>query len=92
MVFILKNIWILEKIQWNITTWRKDFYCHLNNEVITNADHAPPKLVCKDFDIKYNDLYVQSDALLIAHVFENFINIYLKIYELAPAKCFQLQD
>ena len=44
----------------------------------------------KDFEIKffrrYNDLYVQSNTLLLADVFESFRNMYLKIYELDPAK------
>ena len=48
------------------------------------------KRVCKDFEIKnleqYHDLYVQSDALLLADEFENFRNMYLKINELDPAK------
>ena len=46
--------------------------------------------VCKDFEIKlfgeYYDLYVQSDTLLLPDVFENFRNMFLKIYELDPAK------
>ena len=46
--------------------------------------------VCKDFEIKdlgeYYDLYVKSDTLLLVDVFENFINMCLKIYELDPAK------
>ena len=33
-------------------------------------------------------MYVQSDALLLADVFENFRNIFLEIYELDPAKRF----
>ena len=50
------------------------------------------KRVCKDFEIKhlgeYPDLYVQGDILLLllAHIFENFRNACLKIYELDPAK------
>ena len=48
------------------------------------------KRVCKDFEIKKlrecHDLYVQSDTLLLADVFENFRNMYLEIYELDPAK------
>ena len=61
-------------------------------EDITHADYAHAKRVCKDFEIKklgeYHDLYVQSDALLLADVFENFRDICLKIYELDPAKLF----
>ena len=34
---------------------------------------------------EYHDLYVQSDTLLLADVFENFINLYIKVYELDPA-------
>ena len=33
----------------------------------------------------YHDLYVQSDTLLIAEIFENFRDMSLKIYELDPA-------
>ena len=33
----------------------------------------------------YHDLYVQSDTLLLADVFENFRNMYIKVYELDPA-------
>ena len=45
-------------------------------EDITDADYAHAKRVCKDFGItnlrEYHDLYVQSDTLLLADVFENF--------------------
>ena len=44
-------------------------------ENITDADYMHEKKVCKDFEIKnlgeYHDLYVQSDTLLLAGVFEN---------------------
>ena len=34
---------------------------------------------------EYHDIYVQSDTLLLADVFENFRNTWLKVYELDPA-------
>ena len=49
------------------------------------------KKVCKDSEIKHfgecHDLYVQSDSLLLADVFENFCSMCLEVYELDPA-CF----
>ena len=65
-------------------------YTHLNMEDATDSDYASAKRVCKDFEIKhlgdYHYLYVESNALLLADVFENFRNICLKRYELDPAK------
>ena len=67
-----------------------DFYSHLNKEDVTDADCAHAKLVCKEFETKhlgkYHDLYVQSNTLLLADVFENFRNMCLKINELDLAK------
>ena len=61
-------------------------------EDITDADYVHAKRFCKNFEIKnlgeYHDLYVQSDALLLAYVSEDFRNMYLQIYELDPAKLF----
>ena len=59
-------------------------------EDITDTDYAQAKRVCKDFEIKnlgeYNNLYVQSDKILLADVFKNFRNMCLEIYELDPTK------
>ena len=67
---------------------KEDFFSHLNLEDITNADYAHAKEVCKEIKNlgEYRDLYVQSDILLLADVFENFRNMCLKIYELDPGK------
>ena len=57
-------------------------------EDISNSDYAHTKRVCKDIEIKnlveYHDTYAQSNTLLIADVFENFINVCPKICELNP--------
>ena len=69
---------------------KEEFYSNLNMEDITDADYMHPKRVCKDFEIKnldeYHDLYLKNDTLLLADVFENFREMYLKIYHLDPAK------
>ena len=45
-------------------------------EDITDADYVHTKRVCKDFEVKNleecHDLYVQSDTLFLADVFEYF--------------------
>ena len=67
-----------------------EFYINLNMEDITDADYMHAKTVCKDFETKnlgeYHDLYLKSDALLLADVFENFRKMCLKIYHLDPVK------
>ena len=59
-------------------------------EDITDADYVHAKGDCTDFEIKnagkYYGLYVQSNILLLAVVFENFRNMCRKIYKLDPAK------
>ena len=69
---------------------KEDFESHLNMEDITDVDYAHTKRACKDFKIKHlgehHDLYVQSNTLLLAGVFDNFLNMYCEIYELDPEK------
>ena len=64
------------------------FHSNLNLEDISNEDYAHAQKVWDVFEIKnlgeYHDLYVKSDTLLLADVFENFRNKCLEIYELGP--------
>ena len=67
---------------------KKVFYSRLNMENITDIDYKHAMKVFREFKKNnlgdYHDLYVQSDTLLLADVFENFRNMSLKIYELDP--------
>ena len=55
---------------------KKAFYSKLNLEYITDKDYEHAQNVFKELKLKnvsnYHDLYVQSNALLLADVFENF--------------------
>ena len=68
---------------------KESFYNNLNMENIDDIDYRHGSNVFKRFKLKnlgeYHDLYVQSDTLLLADVFENFRNTCLKVYELDPA-------
>ena len=68
---------------------KESFYSNLNMENIDDIDYRHGNNVFKIFKLKnlgeYNDLYVQSDTLLLADVFKNFRNTSLKVYELDPA-------
>ena len=70
---------------------KEDFYSCLNMEDITDIDYRHGKRVFKELEMnnlgEYHDLYVQSDTLLLADIFENFINKCIETYELDPA-CF----
>ena len=58
-------------------------------ENISETDYRHANNVFKTFKLNnlcdYHDLYVQSDTLLLADVFENFRKACIKMYELDPA-------
>ena len=65
------------------------FYSELTMENIPNSDYRHAHRVFKTFNNKnlgdYHDLYVQSDVLLLAEIFESFRNQFLKTCDLDPA-------
>ena len=64
------------------------FYSSLTMEDISDTDYKHANNVFKKFNLnnlgEYHDLYVRSDTLLLADVFENFKNACMKKYELDP--------
>ena len=68
---------------------KEHFYSNLNMEDINDIDYRHANNVFKRFELEnlgqYHDLYVRSDTLLLADVFENFRDMCIKEYELDPA-------
>ena len=66
---------------------KKAFYNELHLEGITDEDYTHAHKVFESFKnlSDYHGLYVHSDTLLLADVFENFRNKCIEIYELDPA-------
>ena len=67
---------------------KETFYSSLNMEDITDVDHKHAKRVFKNLNNEnlgdYHDLYIQSDTLLLADIFENSRNMCINVYQLDP--------
>ena len=68
---------------------REAFYSKLNMSGVGNEDYEHANRVWKVFGIKnlgeYHDLYLKTDVILLANVFEAFRKVCLKNYGLDPA-------
>ena len=71
---------------------REDFYSLLTDEHITEEEYKHAQDVWDTFSIKnlgeYHDLFLETDILLLADVFENFRETCLKHYKLDPCHYF----
>ena len=68
---------------------KEKFFSKLNDCGVSDEDYNHAQKVWKEFGIKdlgeYHDLYLKSDVLLLADVFEEFRNVCTKNYSLDPA-------
>ena len=71
---------------------KEDFFSIMNNEHITDEEYQHAQNVWNEFGLssmgEYHDLYLKSDILLLADVFENFRKTCQEYYELDPAHYF----
>ena len=68
---------------------KEEFYSKLNDEILSDEQYNHAKEVWSTFNCKtirdYHDLYLKTDVLLLADVFEKFRNTCLEYYKLDPA-------
>ena len=71
---------------------KEEFYSILSDEHITDEDYQHAKNVWNTFKLQsmgeYHNLYLKSDILLLADVFENFRKTCLQYYKLDPCHYF----
>ena len=68
---------------------KEAFYSRLSGDNISDEDYEHAQKVWEAFDCKilkdYHDLYLKSDVILLADVFETFRDLCMTNYELDPA-------
>ena len=71
---------------------KEEFYSQLSDEHISDEDYTHAKKVWNTFKLQtmgeYHNLYLKSDILLLADVFENFRKTCLQYYKLDPCHYF----
>ena len=81
-----------KKFEDNRLPKKEDFFSLMNDEHITDEEYQNAQNVWNKFGLssmgEYHDLYLKSDILLLADVFENFRQACQQYYELDPAHYF----
>src|SRR5204863_1550500 len=70
------------------------FYSSLTKENISQQEYEHAQKVWKEFNIQnlkeYHDLYLETDVLLLADVFETFRDLCLNDYQIDPLHMYSL--
>ena len=77
-----------EKFDENTLPPKEAFHSNLNSEDTSDEDYTHAQKVWDVFQINnigdYHDLFVQSETVLLADVYENFRNLCFEKYQLHP--------
>ena len=93
-VFPYEYIDSVDKLRETCLPPRESFYSSLTGETVSESDYAHATNVWHTFSIEalgqYSDLYLKTDVLLLADIFQNFRNTCIKSYDLDPAQYYTL--
>ncbi|KYN27445.1 hypothetical protein ALC57_03154 [Trachymyrmex cornetzi] len=93
-VFPYEYVDCVEKLQDTRLPPRESFYSSLTGDTVSESDYAHAVNVWQRFSIRtlgeYSDLYLKTDVLLLANIFENFRESCVASYGLDPAKYYTL--
>lgn len=91
-VFPYNYVTSYEKLKTVALPSKNDFYDVITDTMISDEDYCRAERAWDIFQCKslgnYSDIYIQSDVLLLANIFENFRDICMKNYKLDPAQYF----
>jgi len=93
-VFPYEYIDCAEKLQDTRLSPRELFFSSLTGDTVSESDYAHAVNIWQRFSIrmlgKYSDLYLKTDVLLLADIFENFRNSCITSYYLDSAHYYTL--
>ena len=88
-VFPYDYVSSLDKLNETHLPLKEDFFSTLYDAHISDEDYEHAQTVWHSFNIenlgRYSDLYLKTDVILLAEVFENFRSNCLEVYQLDPA-------
>ncbi|XP_070152494.1 uncharacterized protein [Polyergus mexicanus] len=93
-VFPYEYIGCVDRLHETCLPPRESFYSSLTGDTVSESDYAHGENVWKRFSVRtlgeYSDLYLKTDVLLLADVFENFRDKCIESYGLDPAYYYTL--
>ncbi|KYQ49525.1 hypothetical protein ALC60_11402, partial [Trachymyrmex zeteki] len=93
-VFLYEYVDCVEKLDDTRLPPRESFYSSLTGDIVSESDYAHAANVWQRFSVRtlgeYSDLYLKTDVLLLADIFENFRESCVESYDLDPAHYYTL--